>query len=181
MKFSPILFAAGIIIAICGGAQLPAKGNDWPASVPIFAVGAVIAIVGLVLWRKQQAAARKALAQGGEGAQKGPLEYLRELIAPAKKLQDDLDSLTAPQTCDRIDELLESYVLPFAQVRQQVVDRMGMTTGAELLVTVAYGERMLNRVWSAAGDGHLPEARSVYGDAVSAFEEAVTIIEKSGA
>jgi hypothetical protein len=47
-----------------------------------------------------------------------------------------------------------------------------MDRGAEILVVIAFGQRMLNRVWSAAADRHLPEARSCYPDAVEALEEA---------
>ena len=43
-------------------------------------------------------------------------------------------------------------------------------------MTVAYGERMLNRTWSAAADEHLPEARAVLPDAVDALEEAARLI-----
>jgi hypothetical protein len=57
-------------------------------------------------------------------------------------------------------------------VRRKIIDRLGMSKGSEILVVVAYGERMLNRVWSAASDGHLPEARSSYPEARAAFHQA---------
>ena len=51
-----------------------------------------------------------------------------------------------------------------------------MDKGAEVLVVVAYGERMLNRVWSAAGDEHLLEARTCLPEAQEAFAEAVALL-----
>ena len=70
----------------------------------------------------------------------------------------------------RADELLETWVLPFAEVRQTIIQRFGMEEGADVLVTVAYGERMLNRVWSASADGHPQEARACLPEAIAAFE-----------
>ena len=55
-------------------------------------------------------------------------------------------------------------------------DLIGMSHGAEILVATAYGERMLNRVWSAAADGYLEEARSSFREASSAFDEAATMM-----
>ena len=47
-----------------------------------------------------------------------------------------------------------------------------MDEGAQILVTMAYGERMLNRAWSASADGHIQEARGCIPEALAAFEEA---------
>jgi hypothetical protein len=52
----------------------------------------------------------------------------------------------------------------------------GMAKGAEILVTVAHGERILNRVWSAASDDHLPEAVKCYDEAFSALQEAKELL-----
>ena len=79
----------------------------------------------------------------------------------------------------RVDALLDDYVLPMGESRQQFIDRYGMEKGAELLVTLAFGERMLNRVWSAAADGHLPEAVSSLEESAEAFEEAVSLLPAS--
>lgn len=169
----PTLFAIGIIVSISGGAKMPADGATWPDTLPIFLVGAGLAIVGLVGWRRDRArqAAADATASGGGD----PVALLQSMLPPARALLDDLSALKHAEVCDRIDALLEGYVLPFAEVRQRIVDRFGMEKGAEILVVVAYGERMLNRVWSAAADGHLPEATSVYPDALQAFEEAARL------
>ncbi len=176
-RIAPILFGVGIMVAISGGAKVPAKTGEWPDSWPIFLVGAVLATVGLVLWRMAKAAERKAVAAGEHGAEGDPLTYLANVLPPARVLAEDIGELDSHRICDRVDVLLEDYLLPFAELRQRVIDRLGMDKGAEVLVTIAYGERMLNRTWSAAGDGHLPEARSVYPDAVAALEEAQALVD----
>lgn len=173
-KAAPVIFGVGVMIAISGGAQVPAKAGEWPPSVPIFVVGAVIAAIGLVIWRAAKAKERKAIADGQAvgGADQDPFAFLQGVQAPAATLAEELEGLDPPAVCERVDELLETYILPLAEVRQRVIDRVGMDRGAEILVTIAFGERMLNRTWSAAGDGHLPEARAVYPDAVAALAEA---------
>ena len=73
---------------------------------------------------------------------------------------------------ETIDTLLQAHVLPLGDARQQILDQLGLKAGAELLVTMAYGERMYNRTWSALADGHLDEAHQVFNDGTEAFREA---------
>ena len=169
----PVIFGLGIILAISGGAQMPAEGQQWPDTVPLFLVGVVVSIAGLIGWRRvrsQHAASPDSSVPGMD-----PFVLLETLLPPARALCDDLETSSAERLCGRVDALLEEYVHPLAEVRQGIVDQLGMEKGAEVLVVQAYGERMLNRVWSAASDGHLPEARSVYPDALQAFEEAARL------
>ena len=169
----PIVFGIGIMIAISGGAKVPDKVGEWPDSVPIFLVGAVLSVIGLVLWRAAKAKERAALVAGqGSDSSKDPFAFLAGVQEPLATLADEIGDLKPPAICERVDQLLEGYLLPLAEVRQLIVDRVGMDKGAEILVTIAYGERMLNRTWSAAGDDHLPEALAVYPDAVAALAEA---------
>ena len=180
-RIAAALGGVGIMIAISGGAKVPEKTGEWPDSWPIFLVGAVLALVGLVLWRTAKAAERKAVAAGQSGGKHDPFTYLRDVLAPARSLGDEIGSLDTHVICERIDVLLETYILPLAEVRERMMDTLGMDRGAEILITIAYGERMLNRVWSAAGDGHRPEALAVYPDALSALEEAQQLVDKARA
>ena len=172
----PLLFFVGILIAISGSAKMPAEGATYPDTMGIFFVGAVLAIIGTILWRI--AVGKKASEQLQQSNETDALSLLRNLMEPARQLRDEIQGLDTDAICERVDQLLNSFILPFADNRQQVIIRLGMDTGAELLVTMAYGERMLNRTWSAASDGYPAEALSVYPDAVDAFEEAVKILER---
>ena len=172
----PCLFFVGILVAISGSAKMPAEGATYPDTTGIFLVGAFIAIIGTVLWRKAVALkANEALEQSNDT---DALSLLKNAMPPCRALREEINNLAPNAICDRVDELLNNYILPFADNRQQVLNRLGMNTGAELLVTMAYGERMLNRTWSAASDGYPQEALAVYPDAVDAFEEAIQILER---
>lgn len=173
----PLLFFVGILIAISGSAKMPAEGDTYPDTVGLFLFGAAIAVIGTILWR--MAVAQKASEHLEQSNDTDALSLLRNLMAPARQLRDEIHGLDHKGMCERVDELLNEFILPFADNRQQVINRLGMDTGAELLVTMAYAERMLNRTWSAASDGYPAEALAVYPDAVDAFEEAIKILDRT--
>ena len=77
--------------------------------------------------------------------------------------------------------LNDGFVTPLADGRQRFVDRFGLAGGSEVLNATAFGERMLNRVWSAAADGHLEEACSSYREAVEAFAQAEETVARLAA
>jgi hypothetical protein len=164
------LFSIGIIIAVTAGAKAPARIGEWPDTWPVFLVGAVLCIAGLVMWHRGTRAEADAAANDTES--RDPVELLNALQAPLNALGNDIDALDADGIMNRVDGLLDGYVLPFGEVRQRIIDSMGMEDGAEVLVVVAYGERILNRVWTAAADGHLPEARACFPEAAAALHEA---------
>lgn len=177
------LFAVGVLLGIAGAAKLPAQGADWPDTWPIALVGIVVGVVGVALWHLAVHHEREESRRGEHGTdadgkkRASAVELLAALVAPARALKTEAPGLEVAELERRTEALLETYVLPLAEVRHQLIDRLGMAKGADILVTVAYGERILNRVWSAAADGHLPEALACVPEAVEAFEEAVQQLE----
>ena len=170
-----ILFVIGIVVSILGSAKVPAETGGWPDTLPLFALGVTLSIVGLVLWRRATAAQAREEASAVESAN-DPYVLLQGITEPLDALKADIDGLDTETLSTRVDEILNGFVLPFAEVRQVLVDRLGMEKGAEVLVIVAFGERLLNRVWTAAADGHLPEAQACFPEAYEAFEEANALI-----
>ena len=163
-----LVFVVGIAIAISGGAKLPVDG-DWPDTVPLFLVGCAISLLGLVIWRKALAAL--ATSHEASSEKQDALSLLNALMEPAKKLGEEIDSLGEEAINSRADTLIETYVLPFAEDRNSIIQEFGMDVGADALCTMAFGERMLNRVWSASADGHVQEARACFPQALAAFEQ----------
>ena len=153
-----------------------AIGEVFPPTLPLFFGAAVLCLIGIVLWRRGIAQEIAALAEaakaGGGDGDDDPFALLEQLVPAADAVRERAETLNEEALMAEVDVLLSKYVLPFAEVRTGVTDRLGMALGAEILVTVAYGERMLNRTWSAAADGHLPEARRSLPDAVDALDHA---------
>lgn len=150
--------------------DLPVQAR-WPGTTTLWALFAFVAAVGVALWRygvKQQA--KTGLDQVADD--ENPFALLARLLPAARELGDQLGSVDVRDVPERVEELLATYVLPLGLVRQKVIDRLGMRAGSEILVVFSYGERMLNRVVSAAADGHRAEALASYPDALAALEEA---------
>lgn len=177
MKLNPgiALFVLGIGATIIGGAKAPFEGQTWPDTLPLFLGGALVTIIGLVLWRKSDAALKASGSVGGPD-DKDPVDLLQALQVPLEALRGELESLDTSQITARVDTLLDEFILPMGEGRQRFIDRYGMDKGAEILVTLAYAERMINRVWSAAADGHHPEATASYIESADAFNEAVGLL-----
>lgn len=170
----PLSFGVGIIIAIAGATKLPADGTKWPDTWPAFLIGALLSVAGIVLWRLSEAK-RDAAASQGEDGKSDPLELLQAAVPAVKTIESELGGLTTETLCERIDAVLQDYIVPAAEARQDLVKKLGMERGAEILVTAAYAERMLNRVWSASADGHLPEASASLSEAVGAIQETAEL------
>ena len=167
-----ILFGAGIIVAIASGAKLPVEGKEWPDTTTLWILASIVSAFGIVLWRMgDKKSIREAIAREAHSDQ-NPFVLLEKMQAPMAKLRADSNHLDLASMCVRVDEVLDAYVLPFAEVRRKVTEQMGMGKGSEVLVVIAYGERLLNRAWTAAADGHIGEAQIAVPDAVAAFQEA---------
>jgi len=185
---SYLLFGGGIMVAISGAAKLPpampegvkpAFLDRFPDTLPEFTVGFLVTVIGLVIWWRDVFAQRKATRDNDRNGS-NPLTLLAGLIPQLHELSGLIDELDGDDIITRVEHLLEHTVLPFAESRQKLFDRLGMRAGADLLVTAAYGERMLNRTWSAAADGHLVEARNSFREATQAFNEAAAMIPATG-
>jgi hypothetical protein len=151
----------------------------FPDTWPICLLGVVCAVVGVVLWRiasRAEAAQTTHVDRHGT-VQATPQDLLVGALKAAHLLQGRIDGLSAQEIEHRIDDLLEQHILPFADMRQRVIDHFGMSLGAEILVATAVAERMLNRTWSAAADGYPAEARASYSEAVAALEESERLWE----
>lgn len=177
-KIAPFIFALGIIISIIGGAKIPADNSTWPDSLPFAIVGAVVALVGLFFWRQSMERTRQVSRKAAIGG-KDPLDYMRDIQAPLRDLSNDLRSLSGEQICARVDEILDGYVTPLVDSRKVLSDTFGLVHATEILVPLAYGERMLNRVWSAAADGYPAEVELVFPEVLQAFAEAAAHCQDS--
>ena len=179
-----IVFVLGVIVSISAAAKLPNPDTDaglaarFPDTMVIFTGGLVAAAAGLGLWwsevLKERAVAREAATErtGGDEVTMNPEELLERLLEQLTQVDADLESLDEVGLMERISNVIDDFVNPLAEARHQVVNRFGLADGSEVLNATAFGERLLNRVWSAAADGHLPEAGTSFREAITAFRQA---------
>ena len=167
------LFIVGIIGALIGAAKLPLSNENWSNMLPIVGGAIIIAMGGLLLLHWPQVSQKD-----NRKTQPNPIvigsitDLLQALLAEMQILEKEINSLKRKQIIKKINVLLEKYVLPFATIQQDVICLLGHTQGVEVLVATARGERLLNRMLSAAYDRHLAEAIATYPKALTAFEEA---------
>jgi hypothetical protein len=166
------VFTLGILIAISGAAKPPAEGETFPDTFPVFIAGFLAAIAGVEIWWGNRSITRLLTSNADHEAPDSPFVILRQLVPTLQDFAARADGLDPAGIEHEVDELTSQYIAPFVEGRQAIIDRLGLKKGADFLVTAATGERLLNRVWSAAADGHLEEARTSLAEAVGAFEQA---------
>jgi len=162
-----LLFIVGIVIALISAAKLPTLGTTWSDMLPIYGGAVLLAVIGLLLLRWPQIRQRNRLNTASLRASPSVMNLLQQLLAEMQTLGSQMNDLDEAGIATRVNRLLESYVLPFAAAligsRSQY--------HVELVVAVAQGERLLNRMWSAASDGNKTEAIATYPKALAAFEQ----------
>ena len=157
------LVAAGFL----GGAfatSLGVQDVNWQ----LFAVTATVAIIGLVIYKRQIGA----LARSEEVLEVNRVE-LRESIA---NIVEDLREINdggltrGAVLRDRIDLKLRDDLRRFADARGSMVHLFGLQTYADIMSHFATGERYINRVWSASADGYDDEADAYLKRAAGQFD-----------
>lgn len=174
-----VTFTIGIIVAVCGAAKLPAEGDRYPDTIQVAIFGLLIAIAGLEVWYGRLSQDRALENVADDNDTKSPTVLLGHIIASIDEFESQIESAEPESLTEHVDQLLTDYVLPFIDARQKVIDRLGIKSAAEILVTAAFAERMLNRAWSAAADGYLAEAQSAYDDSAAAFRQTEQLLSAS--
>jgi hypothetical protein len=167
-----ILFLIGGVAAISAAAKSPAQVGGFPDTMGLFAGGMALGLVGLLLWRKNDSLLVKEslTTQSNDKNSVSAIDLLKSSVAPTKKLVETISTLENKQICVEVDKILDECILPFVDQRKTFTDILGLEKGSELLLDMAYTERMFNRTWSAASDDHKPEAISSLNDAYSALQ-----------
>jgi len=156
-------------------------GERFSKATPVFCIGVGIAIAGVVLWRhdvRERRAADRAEAENAESdsgtadATGTPAQYIKS-VQPAMSDLERLKDASSPDFLNGVDGVLEDHVTPFVEMRHQLVDDLGLSRAAPIMLHMARGERLLNRAWSAEADGFRAEAVDALSEACEVFQEAL--------
>ena len=169
-----ILFFSGTVVSIAAAAKVPAAGQEYSSTIGIFMAGLGWAIIGNILWRRTEKTIVKARLEEHKNDKKNnPLMMLKNTVAVLESLCNKAQNLQGMPLCQEVDIVLNENVHPFTEKRKTFVDILGQAKGAEILLDIAYGERMLNRVWSAASDGHHQEALNSLNESLFNYKKAL--------
>ncbi|MBN2292806.1 MAG: hypothetical protein JXM70_10295 [Pirellulales bacterium] len=178
------LFVLGLMLAVTGAAKVPSPdlvwaGQTWPDTVPLFAAGLALCVVGLVGWRvglRHEDATGALSSLGPEGM----MQIIIDCRRATEQLRDEIDrrqNMVPELIRDKVDSISVTYFEPFVENRFILIEHYGMRHGAELLLQFALTERYINRVWSATADGCPEEARASLETAVAALKDLSTRAE----
>ena len=172
MHVGLVLFYLGIIVALISAAKLPADQSLLSNMFPIYLGGMILALGGLLLsyfFQKQQKNQDKAQLSICSSEMTA---LLQRLLAEIQNLGREINERDGKEIANQISTLVDNHLLPFIAIREDTLCLLGSHQGIDVLVAAAQGERLLNRMWSAASDGVVTEARNTYPNALAAFEEA---------
>jgi hypothetical protein len=168
-------FYVGIIIALISAAKVPEPHQLVSDLSWIYLGGVIIALISLFFsYHLQKQKEKEKFKQSNCSDIIGLLQGLQ---IEMQHLGSEIKTLDENEIIVRVNKLLDDYVLPFVAIREEIIHLLGYYKGIELLVTVAKGERLLNRMNSAACDGVVTEAYVVYVDALAAFEDAYAQVQ----
>ena len=77
-------------------------------------------------------------------------------------LYRNVDDLECYQIQEYVNILRAQYLMPLEQLRGRIIADKGLEKTAELLIAISYGERIINRIHSAALDGHHAAFKEVF-------------------
>ncbi|MBE9562567.1 MAG: hypothetical protein IMF12_06865 [Proteobacteria bacterium] len=164
-----LLFVIGVILALISAAKLPADNTNWSDMLPLYSLAVLLACSGLLLYYRSQSYFTNS---SSTFLCSNVVLLLQELILELNKLEIEIFNLDTVEIANRVNILLNNYVLPCVATKQEIIKSLGNHKGSEVLVHIAQGERLLNRIWSAASDEKIQEIYITYPNISYNFEEA---------
>ncbi|MGM0576288.1 MAG: hypothetical protein ACQEXJ_11210 [Myxococcota bacterium] len=142
-----------------------------------FVAGLLLVGAGAMVFRRAERHAMGADLKPSGGGHGGPLdlsEALERLAGDLLGLRDDLgaDAGDTEALKARMEALQLDQLDPIVEARHQVQIQYGVAGMAALMGPLSYGERYLNRAWSALVDGFPEEATASLTQAAEGVAEA---------
>jgi len=164
-----ILYGLGICIATIGASKLPEEGETWSEMLYWFNDGVILTLLGLWIWRQSDDES----TDDETKEKRSPFDLIRDIQPILEDLYRNVDDLECYQIQEYVKILQVQYLLKLERQRGLIQDRIGLEKSAELLIAISYGERVINRILSAALDGHHDEAVECTEEAHAAFKEVL--------
>lgn len=124
-----------------------------------YAIGVGAMGAGIVCLRRSRRGEQQSTARGTQHLQQ--LETsLRNLVEKVAAMNEGtLEDEEVFAVRHRLDDELMDDLNQFVDVRETMIDRLGIQHYADIMSSFAGAERMLHRAWSASADGYIDEVR----------------------
>lgn len=168
-----LLLVIGCVLGVVGGAapstiKLGPLPFDWTLAI----IGAVLILTAYFVNRGKPAGGHGAEEKTGAGSVSAAEVAMREVAAKVKLLQSEAARLELQQLVARLDSIIKENIQPVIDAQALIIEKQGFAKYAAHTSPWATGERLIYRAWSAATDGHRPEAIASLGESILHFEEA---------
>ena len=166
IKLGQLIIAVGFLVGSLATVLDPEQ-TRWP----LFAVGMVAGIIGIVMVQigfKRASRAEDTLTSNIKAIR----ESLAELAEKSEALDREKRDIFVYDMHGKIDELFPNALDRFVQARESIIHVYSVQDYADVMNHFAAGERAVNRVWSASVDGYVDEVSNCMAKAALHFKDA---------
>ncbi len=170
-------FFAAAFTSVC---QSENAANKW-ASIDWRFYGAALAVgfAGVVVLRRTKRTAAEESASTAT--------HWQTIVACSQKFDEQMTRLFQGRATIHvydvrhfIDQHLATPLADFANARQTIADKYGLTMYARVMTEFASGERALNRAWAASADGYIDEVWLTLEAARDRFTALQALVQECG-
>lgn len=144
-----------------------------------YGISAAVCFVGVVMIRTSLAASQKGNDEKDLADLDSIKANLENLVAKSVELKGRMGKMAPSKITEFIDKDLAEEFWSFADGRECMVSRFGLTVYADVMTNFAAGERSINRAWSAAADGYIDEAADCVQRAVLLLQDAQSELDQA--
>jgi len=162
-----VLLSLGTILATLGGARLPEV--EWR----LVAIGCLVLVAGGWMYR----AAGRRERENASGADLDLLASLRRVVEELDALNEQAPSIDLAAIAERLEALDTGAMGQVGEAIPRQIAVLGGARFAEIFGAYSAGERLVHRAWSAAIDGHRPEALHALAEGSQRIRESLTLLE----
>lgn len=168
-----ILLVTGCVLGVVGGAaptsfKIGPLPFDWTLTI----IGAILLISAFFLSRGKKSGGHGGAEPTGKGTVASARDAVFRVAGDVKNLQARAATLAIADLAAQLDEIIKNNIQPVIESQVAVIESQGFETYARHTSPWATGERLIYRAWSAATDGHRPEALASMEESILHFEEA---------
>lgn len=170
-----LLWLGFLAAAFCSVLRLEQSTDKW-STIPWFAyvLSMAVGVVGIALLR-----AAKRADHTDEEKTEAEYSIVRSSLETVVTIVERMRLGNHQSLGDVVRCIDDECVLPlanFAESRQALVKRFGMSTYAEVMTEFASAERYINRSWSAAADGYVDEVKKSLDRASAHLRKATELL-----
>ncbi len=156
-----LLWIGFLAAAYCSVMQLEQGDSRWSTIPwPWYGAAMFIGVAGVVMLRRARSEdhADDAKTEAEYSVVQRSLETVSVVVERIAATSDHIPA----EVLRSIDDECAEPLSDFADARQALVKRFGMSVYADVMTEFASAERYINRTWSAAADGYVDEvAKSI--------------------